>query len=75
MQLGARSISTGGGFSTLFSHLNHLHETYIVWGEDASNVAVAVIPTQNKQRIVNKPMGFLGVIRTDHRDEDWSVSL
>jgi hypothetical protein len=28
--------------------LNRLHETYIVWGEDSSNVAVTVIPAQNK---------------------------
>ena len=27
--------------------VNRLHET-IVWGEDASNVAVTVIPTQNR---------------------------
>ncbi len=28
--------------------LNHLHEASIVWGEDASNVAVTAIPAQNR---------------------------
>jgi hypothetical protein len=28
--------------------LNRLHESYIVWGEDVSNVDVTVIPAQNK---------------------------
>ena len=30
------------------SQLNHLHEVYIVWGDDVSNVADAVIPVQNR---------------------------
>jgi hypothetical protein len=123
----------------LIPQLHHLHEVYIVRGEDVSNVAVAVIPAQKRltQQSISlcqpfkdlkqtfavsrraehfclhteqcivvtgnvegsvlstemgvpldsqegyvpkrilwcKTMGFLGVIRPHHRDEDWSASL
>ncbi len=32
----------------IIPQINLLHETYIVWGEDASNGAVTTIPSQNK---------------------------
>ena len=36
------------GAPPFLPQLNRLHEVYIVWGEDDSNVAVAVIPAQHR---------------------------
>ncbi len=42
-----RSVSVSGDCSPLHSASQQFHETFLVRGEDDSNVGVVVIPTQN----------------------------